>query len=220
MGFSENSVRSTLLKKLSPNQHILAVSKLQPASKIKILYNQGQRDFGENYVQEALKKIEELSNLDISWHLIGPLQKNKVKYLKSHFAYIHSIDSFEIAEKVSEASIKNNYVQKVFLQLNLSEEKSKAGFTRDSLFKDWPKLSQLKGLNIVGLMTMPPLENNPEKNRAFFKDLKYIGNTLALKEFSMGTSHDFQIALEEGATWIRLGTMIFGERTMRDTEIK
>lgn len=217
MGISQDSARSLILKKLSPQQHLLAVSKLQPVEKIKVLYQEGQIDFAENYVQEALKKIEELQGLKIQWHLIGPIQKNKVKYLKNNFAYIHSVDSYELAMKISEQALKNDYIQKVFIQLNLSGEETKSGYSKNSFLKDWPKLKELKGLNIVGLMTMPPLENIPEKNRAFFKELKYIGNTLGLLEFSMGTSHDYQIALEEGATWIRLGTILFGERTTKDT---
>lgn len=219
MGFSEDSVknerssiRSLILKNISPKQKILAVSKLQPLEKIKALYYEGQTDFAENYIQEALKKIEQLSELNITWHLIGPIQKNKVKLLKKNFTYIHSINSFELAEKISDYALKINHVQKCFIQLNLSGETSKSGYSKIMFLKEWPRLKKLKGLEIVGLMTMPPLENEPEKNRAFFKELKYIGTTLNLHEFSMGTSSDYQIALEEGATWIRLGTMLFGER--------
>lgn len=216
MGFSEGSTRSLILKKISPKQKILAVSKLQSAEKIKALYNEGQTDFAENYIQEALKKIEQLGELNITWHLIGPIQKNKVKLLKKNFAFIHSIDSYELAEKISEYALKISYVQKCFIQLNLSGESSKSGYSKIIFQKDWPRLNKLKGLKIVGLMTMPPLESKPEKNRAFFKELKYIGNTLNLHEYSMGTSSDYQIALEEGATWIRLGTMLFGNRTSKD----
>ena len=215
MDISKDSARSLILQNLSENQKILAVSKLQPIEKIQELYAQGQYDFAENYVQEALEKIETLKHLKINWHLIGPIQKNKVKYLKTNFAYIHSIDSFELAVKVSEAASGQNHVQKCFIQINLSGEGSKSGFSAETFEQNWTELKKLTGLNIVGLMTMPPLENNPEKNRVFFKKLKYIGNKLGLNEFSMGTSHDYQIALEEGATWIRLGTMLFGERKQK-----
>lgn len=217
MGLSKDSTRNLILKKLSPTQRVLAVSKLQPIEKIKSLYNEGQIDFGENYVQEALDKIERLKDLKIQWHLIGPLQKNKVKFLNQNFAYIHSVDSLKLAEKISEHAVKNNFIQKCFIQINLSGESSKSGYSKEPFLADWTKLRQLTGIEVVGLMTMPPLENNPEKNRAFFKELKYIGDTLGLKEFSMGTSHDYQIALEEGATWIRLGTMLFGERSTNET---
>lgn len=215
MGISPESARSLILKQLAPGQKILAVSKLQPEEKIRALYSQGQRDFGENYVQEALEKIEALRDLEINWHLIGPLQKNKVKFLKKNFCCIHSVDSLELAQKISEAALAADHVQSVLLQLNLSEEASKSGFRRDEFERDWPELRQLQGLHITGLMTMPPLENEAEKNRDFFRDLKYIGNKYSLTEYSMGTSHDFHIALQEGATWIRLGTTLFGEREQK-----
>lgn len=215
MGFSENSVRSSILKNLSPGQRLLAVSKLQPVDKIRELYNEGQRDFAENYIQESLVKIDELKELSINWHLIGPIQKNKVKLLKKNFAYIHSIDSYETAEKISTQALAMKYIQNCFIQINLANEVTKSGFSREQFELSWPRLSELKGLKIVGLMTMPPLENEPEKNRAFFRELKYIGSKFNLHEFSMGTSHDYHIALEEGATWIRLGTMLFGERKQK-----
>jgi pyridoxal phosphate enzyme (YggS family) len=215
MGFSEDSARSLIVKNLSSNQKLLAVSKLQPISKIKELHSEGQVDFAENYIQEAIEKVEQLKDLKINWHLIGPIQKNKVKFLKNHFSYIHSVDSLELATKISEHAILNKHVQKVFIQINLAEEASKSGFTKIKFEETWPELLKLEGLQIVGLMTMPPLENKPEKNRVFFKELKYIGTKLNLNEYSMGTSHDYKIALQEGATWIRLGTMLFGERTQK-----
>jgi pyridoxal phosphate enzyme (YggS family) len=218
MGFSEDSARSLIIKNLSSSQKLLAVSKLQPISKIQELYSEGQTDFAENYIQEALIKIEQLKDLKINWHLIGPIQKNKVKFLKDHFSYIHSIDSIELAAKISEHALMNKHLQKVFIQINLAEEATKSGFTKHTFEEKWPELLKLKGLQIVGLMTMPPFENKPEKNRVFFKELKYIGTKLNLNEYSMGTSHDYKIALEEGATWIRLGTMLFGERTQKTNQ--
>lgn len=218
MGLSENSARSLIVKKLGPNQKLLAVSKLQPIEKIRELYKDGQTDFAENYIQEALEKIEKLQDCSITWHLIGPIQKNKVKLLKKNFSYIHSIDSLALAEKVSEQAQLIDHVQKVFIQINLSGEVSKSGFSPEGFAKDWLRLKELRGIEVLGLMTMPPLENEPEKNRVFFRDLKYIGSKLDLREYSMGTSHDFQIALDEGATWIRLGTMLFGERTPKKVQ--
>ena len=215
MAIPKDSVRSLIFKQLAPNQNLLAVSKLQPSEKIRELYNDGQKDFAENYIQEALEKIESLHDLNINWHLIGPIQKNKVKFLKKNFVCIHSLDSFELAEKISDAALQINHRQKVYAQMNLSGEVTKSGFTPEKLAECWKKLTELKGISVEGLMTMPPLENIPEKNRVFFKELKYIGSKLNLYEYSMGTSHDYQIALEEGATWIRLGTMLFGERTQK-----
>lgn len=204
---------NSIKKNLKPNQKILAVSKLQPADKIQKLYTEGQVDFGENYVQEALAKIEELKDLKINWHLIGPLQKNKIKYLKNHFAYIHSVNSLETAQIISAQAEKINYVQKVFIQVNISNESSKSGFTVEEFKAQWPELNGLKHIKVVGLMTMPPLQNEPEQNQPIFKALKDLASQFQLSELSMGTSHDYEIALKEGATWIRLGTILFGERT-------
>ena len=208
-------MRSLILSELKNDQHLLAVSKLQPTEKIRTLYDDGQRDFGENYIQEALKKIEELKELDIHWHLIGPIQKNKVKFLQKNFEYLHAVDSVELAKRISDAAMAIGHKQKVFFQINLADESTKSGFSEDDFLKNWPTIRELKGIEPVGLMTMPPLENIPEKNRVFFKKLKYIGSKLNLHEYSMGTSHDYQIALQEGATWIRLGTMLFGERQQK-----
>lgn len=191
---------------------LIAVSKLQPIEKIVELYNQGYRHFGENYVQEALDKVEALKNLDITWHFIGSLQKNKIKYLKKNFKYIHSIESLEQIKVLDQKSQAIDYVQNIFLQVNLAEESTKSGWTESSLFAAWPQISKFTHIKCVGLMTMPPLENEPENNRVYFKKLVQIGKQLGVSEFSMGTSHDYKIALEEGATWVRLGTILFGER--------
>ncbi len=215
MDFQAASSRSEILKILNPHQNLLAVSKLQPVEKIKQLHLNGQIHFAENYIQEALEKIEQLKGLSLQWHLIGPIQKNKVKFLKKNFAYIHSIDSLELAKQVSAKALEINHLQKVFLQINLSEESSKSGFTEATLVEKWDELKNLSGLKIVGLMTMPPLENQPEKNRKYFADLKSLGKRFEVSEFSMGTSQDYQVALEEGATWIRLGTILFGERELK-----
>lgn len=212
MDLQAAGLRAEILRKLKPNQKILAVSKLQSSEKIKALHAEGQIDFGENYMQEALQKIEELQVLNLRWHLIGPLQKNKVKFLKKNFAYVHSVDSIELAELISKKAADINHCQNIFLQINISGETTKSGFDENAFVQNWTHLQNLPGIKIVGLMTMPPLENEPEKNRIYFKKLVELGKKLNLHEFSMGTSHDYQVALEEGATWIRLGTILFGER--------
>ena len=203
-------------KQLSSTQNILAVSKLQPVEKIINLYDEGQKHFGENYIQEALEKIEKLKDYSITWHLIGPIQKNKVKYLKKNFSYIHSVDSLELAELIHKKAKDIDHIQKIFIQINLAtnlaSETSKHGFDQSQFEKSWDQLKKLSHLEIVGLMTMPPLQNQPEDNRTYFKKLVEIGQRYKLSQFSMGTSHDYQIALEENATWIRLGTVLFGER--------
>lgn len=208
----EKSALSQIKAKLNKHQHLLAVSKLQPLEKIRELALQGQKAFGENYIQEALEKVEALKDLNLEWHLIGPIQKNKVKYLKNNFAYLHAIDSLELAELVSKKASEISYVQKVFIQVNLSNEATKAGFTEASVLEVWDKLTQLSNIKIVGLMTMPPLQNEALDNQVHFKKLKILADRLKLQELSMGTSHDYEVALQEGATWIRIGTVLFGER--------
>lgn len=204
---------------------VLAVSKFQSIEKIEELSRQGQIYFGENYVQEALDKISfsKLKNLDLQWHLIGHLQKNKVKFLEQNFALIHSVDSFELAEKIS-ARLAGDQKQKVLLQINVSQESSKEGFTESELFNQWDEIAKLPQLEIHGLMTMPPLENTAERNRPYFIRLREILKELQIKnsssqhilsELSMGTSADYSVAAEEGSTWLRLGTMLFGERPQK-----
>ncbi|MES2802769.1 MAG: YggS family pyridoxal phosphate-dependent enzyme [Bdellovibrionota bacterium] len=208
----EKSVLSAVKAKLLPGQNLLAVSKLQPLEKIRELASQGQRAFGENYIQEALEKTEALKDLNLEWHLIGPIQKNKVKYLKNNFAYLHAIDSLELAELVSKKASEIDHVQKIFIQVNLSNEATKAGFDEATVISAWPQLKKLSNVKIVGLMTMPPLQNEAEDNEIHFKKLKNLAQQLKATELSMGTSHDYHIALKEGATWIRIGTVLFGER--------
>jgi MAF protein len=208
----EKSALKNIQSQLKENQHLLAVSKLQPIERIRDLHSQGQKSFGENYVQEALEKIEQLKNLSLDWHLIGPIQKNKVKYLKNNFSYLHAVDSLELAEVIDKKAAEANYVQKVFIQVNIAEEATKAGFTANELNNVWQKITALNHVKVVGLMTMPPLQNTAEENRIHFQNLKKLALGLNLTELSMGTSHDYQIALEEGATWIRIGTVLFGER--------
>lgn len=208
----EKSAWTRISAELSSGQNLLAVSKLQPIEKIRKLASLGQRAFGENYIQEALEKIETLNDLNVEWHLIGPLQKNKVKYLKNHFAYLHAIDSLELAELVSKKAAEVGYVQKIFIQVNLAQEATKAGFDETSLKNAWSKLCALTNVKIVGLMTMPPLQNVAQENAIYFKKLKDLADQLNVKELSMGTSTDYEVALKEGATWVRIGTVLFGER--------
>lgn len=208
----EKSTLSGIKAKLAPHQHLLAVSKLQPLEKIRDLANLGQKAFGENYIQEALEKMEALKDLNLEWHLIGPIQKNKVKYLKNNFAYLHAIDSLELAELVSKKASEIGYVQKIFIQVNLANEATKAGFDEVSVIAAWNKLTLLSNIKIVGLMTMPPLQNEALDNQVHFKKLKALADRLQVSELSMGTSHDYEVALKEGATWIRIGTVLFGER--------
>lgn len=197
---------------------IIAVSKLQSQEKIVALARLGFQNFGENYIQEALEKQEQLSHLNLRWHLIGPIQKNKSRKILRRFSLIHSIDSIEIAERINAQLSENSHgsqKQDILLQVNLANEATKHGFDEQNLENALSKLTQLGRLNVIGLMTMPPLENEAEMNRQYFIKLRKLRDKLALKELSMGTSHDYQVALDEGATMIRLGTVLFGERPLK-----
>jgi PLP dependent protein len=191
---------------------LVAVSKKQPLEKIKEAYQEEQIDFGENYIQEALEKQEELQTLKIRWHLIGPIQKNKINKIIGKFSLIHSVDSYERAVEINKRAEMKNLNVDVLLQLNLANEDTKSGQTKEEVLKNWPSYQTLKFIRILGLMTMPPLQENPEESRKYFQELKKIATKLKLKHLSMGTSSDWKVAVEEGATLIRIGTSIFGER--------
>lgn len=201
---------------------ILAVSKLQSLEKIRKLYEYGHRDFAENYVQEFLQKQKALQDLpDICWHFIGHLQRNKVRQIVGLAEYIHSVDSYRLAVEISKHALKNQVQQKILIQVNVAEESSKEGFTEEDLLPAWPSLCELPGIRIEGFMTMPPLAETPEQNRIYFIKLRELSNRFqqqtdlkrhGLKALSMGTSHDFEVACEEGAHFVRLGTILFGER--------
>lgn len=205
------------LQKINPETKILAVSKLQSVEKIQELYSQGQRNFAENYVQEAMEKVAALKDLEILWHLIGHLQKNKVKYISGIFSQIHSVDSLALAQMINRKSMEMGHQQKVLLQINFAKEESKEGFAPETLDSVLPEIKNLTSLNVVGIMTMPPLTENAESNRPYFQSARKLRDQLKkdfpnMQELSMGTSSDYLVAAEEGATWVRLGTILFGER--------
>jgi pyridoxal phosphate enzyme (YggS family) len=209
------------LESLNPQTRILAVSKFQPVEKIRELYGQGQRLFAENYAQEALEKQEQLQDLQIQWHFIGRLQKNKVKFVVGKFELIHSVDSLELAQAIDRKAHELGLIQKILLQVNLAEEASKGGFSLENFSEALPKISALHSARVVGLMTMPPLFDNPEDARPFFKKLSSMKDQFSLqlpglKELSMGTSSDYLVAASEGATIVRLGTILFGERPVKN----
>lgn len=213
-----------ITKQIQPAK-LLAVSKLQPVQKIRDLYSQGQRRFGENYVQEALQKQEELADLpDLEWHLIGHLQRKKAKQVVGKFHLIHSVDSLELAQTLSQQCLLQKLTQRILVQVNLAEEASKEGFAKETLLKQWEPLTKLPGLQIMGLMTMPPLTEDGGEVRPYFAELRALQEQLKtttdvsahpMNELSMGTSHDYKVAVEEGATIVRLGTILFGERPAR-----
>ncbi|MFP5518542.1 MAG: YggS family pyridoxal phosphate-dependent enzyme [Bdellovibrionia bacterium] len=218
------TVLSQLTSQCRPAK-IVAVSKLQSLEKIESLYQQGQRDFAENYVQEGIEKLDAFTtHQDIQWHFIGHLQRNKVRSIIGKFTLIHSVDSWRLLETISRVAGELNCEQKILIQINIAKEESKGGFAVEELQEQWAKIIELPHIKIMGFMTMPPLCDNPEENRPHFKKLRELSNQFRaqtnlnhhpLVELSMGTSHDFKVAIEEGASLVRLGTILFGERTAK-----
>lgn len=200
---------------------IVAVSKLQPVDKVKELIEVGHGDFGENYVQEAEEKLRGLKGYhDLNWHFIGRVQSKKVKLIAQSFSWIHSVDRLKILEELHKHRSQNPPVN-VLIQVNLAEEGSKAGVRVEDLSGFLEAAQKYEGFRIRGLMTMPPLSDDSESSRVFFSHLRELARdyetNLApphdLKELSMGTTSDFQVAVEEGATMVRIGRSLFGERT-------
>lgn len=198
---------------------LIAVSKTKPAEDIEEIYSLGQRDFGENKVQELSQKIEILPD-DIKWHLIGHLQHNKVKYIIGKTELIHSVDSERLALTISKEAVKHNVTADVLIEVNVAGEESKFGVTTDETMELIEKISILPGIHICGLMTIAPFVADPEENRPVFRKLRELSVDIADKKIdnvsmsvlSMGMTNDYMVAIEEGATFVRVGTAIFGER--------
>jgi pyridoxal phosphate enzyme (YggS family) len=193
---------------------LLAVSKTKPAGDLREAYAAGLRDFGENYLQEALGKQSELSDLPLIWHFIGPIQSNKTRAIAENFAWVHSVDRLKIAQRLSEQRPADLPPLNICIQVNVSGEASKSGCTP----KDLPALAQaigaLPNLRLRGLMAIPePTEDSDEQNAAFaaVRTLQDQLN-LPLDTLSMGMSHDLEAAIAQGATWVRIGTALFGAR--------
>ncbi len=199
---------------------LVAVSKLQPAAAISEAAAAGQHLFGENYVQELLAKQEELS-APLQWHFIGALQSNKVKYLKGKVGLIHSVDRFSLAQEISRQWGKAGEVANILIEVHLGDETSKAGVAAAEAEALVRQIAALPHLRIRGLMALPPYCDDPEEVRPYFRQLRQLAQQLAalnlpgvtMDELSMGMSHDFTVAIEEGATLVRVGTAIFGART-------
>ena len=194
--------------------HLLAVSKTQPASALRSAYAAGQVDFGENYLQEALAKHAELRDLPLIWHFIGPIQSNKTKALAEHFAWVHSVDRLKIAQRLSEQRPANLPPLNICIQVNVSGEASKSGCTPADLPALAAAISALPRLKLRGLMAIPePTEDRAEQDAAFatVRTLQESLN-MGLDTLSMGMSHDLESAIAQGATWVRIGTALFGAR--------
>ena len=197
---------------------LLAVSKTFPVSDIMQAYTDGQRIFGENRLQEAMEKMPRMPQ-DCEWHLIGPLQRNKVrKALEQGFALIQAVDSMKLAATISRIAGELGITAHILLEVNIDGEASKHGFTPAELDQEWSTLTELPGLDIRGLMCIPAPVDDPQDARPAFATLRKLAEQLRergplpLPELSMGMSHDFEVAVEEGATIVRVGSAIFGKR--------
>ena len=199
---------------------LIAVSKTMPAESVRQAYAAGLREFGENRVQEAAAKRQALSDLDAVWHLIGHLQSNKAKQACQLFSWIHSVDSLPLAQKIDRSAAALGRRLPVLIEVHLGEEASKFGVEEDDLAHLAEQVGALPSLELRGLMTLPPFFDNPEDARPFFRHLRELAARIearnlpgvSMRELSMGMSHDFEIAIEEGATLVRVGTAIFGAR--------
>ena len=198
---------------------LLGATKTVPPEKIRRFYECGLRTFGENRVQEFLKKYEELSDLPIDWHFIGRLQTNKVKYLMGKVSLIHSLDRESLADEIDKRAKKSGIVQEVLIEVNVGGEETKGGVEPENLRALFEYTLSRENIRVLGLMTIPPYLEDPEKVRPFFAKLRKMKEDLErefsmkLPHLSMGMSHDFEVAIEEGATIVRVGTLLFGERS-------
>lgn len=198
---------------------LIAVSKTYPVSAIEEAIAEGCVDFGENHVQELVAKIEAIDQ-PVRWHLIGHLQTNKVKYIIGKTALIHSVDSVKLAEEIEKQSAKKDIVTHILLEVNVAEEASKYGFKVEEVMEVVEKISKMSHIQVDGLMTVAPYVENPESNRPIFRKLFELSVDIQKQKFdnistsilSMGMSNDYKIAIEEGATMVRVGTAIFGNR--------
>ena len=208
----ENNIKVHLNElKVSNLPKIIAVSKTFNISKIAPLIEYGHKDFGENKVQEAVEKWTEIKKLnpDIKLHMIGKLQNNKVKFAVKLFDYIHSVDSEKLAKKIADEQNKINKKMKVFLQVNIGEEIQKSGINKNELEKLVVYCGDI-GLDLIGLMCIPPVDHDPE---IYFQEIKTLNKFLGFTELSMGMSSDYLIAAKHLATYVRVGSSIFGQRS-------
>ena len=198
---------------------LIAVSKTKPIEMLQEVYDAGVREFGENKVQEMCDKMEVLPK-DIRWNMIGHLQTNKVKYLIGKTSLIHSVDSLHLAEEIEKQAAKKNVLVDILVEVNIANEASKFGTTKEDAIRLVREISRLSHLRIKGLMTIAPMVENPEDNRLYFRQIKELSvdiesqniDNVSMKVMSMGMTGDYMVAIEEGATMVRVGTGIFGER--------
>ena len=198
---------------------LIAVSKTKPVEMLQEIYDENIRDFGENKVQELCSKMEQLPS-DIRWHMIGHLQRNKVKYIVGKVELIHSVDTYRLAEEINIQAKKQNVIVPILVEVNIAHEESKFGISAEDAILLVEEISKLENIRIKGLMTIAPYVENPEDNRLYFRKIKQLSVDITNKNIdnvfmeilSMGMTGDYMVAIEEGATMVRVGTGIFGER--------
>lgn len=198
---------------------LIAVSKTKPVELLQEVYDCGCRHFGENKVQELVDKYEVLPK-DIKWHMIGHLQRNKVKYLIGKTFLIHSVDSLRLAEEISKEAVKKSTEVDILIEVNVAMEESKFGTTLEDAVSLTEQIAKLPNIHVKGYMTIAPFVQNPEENREYFKKLKQLSvdimrksiDNVSIEYLSMGMTNDYEVAISEGATFVRVGTGIFGER--------
>ena len=201
---------------------LIAVSKTKPVEMLQEIYDENIRDFGENKVQELCSKMEQLPS-DIRWHMIGHLQRNKVKYIVGKVELIHSVDTYRLAEEINIQAKKQNVIVPILVEVNIAHEESKFGISAEDAILLVEEISKLENIRIKGLMTIAPDVENPEDNRLYFRKIKQLSVDITNKNIdnvfmeilSMGMTGDYMVAIEEGATMVRVGTGIFGERNYK-----
>lgn len=203
---------------------LIAVSKTKPVSMLKEVYDTGIRTFGENKVQEMCQKMDELPE-DIRWHMIGHLQRNKVKYIVGRVALIHSVDTYRLAEEINIQAKKKNITVPILVEVNIAGEESKFGTSAEDAMLLVEEIARLENVRIEGLMTIAPNVSDAEDNRLYFRKIKQLSvditnkniHNVSMKILSMGMTGDYMVAIEEGATMVRVGTGIFGERIYQNS---
>ena len=203
-----------LKNKIPSNVKILAVSKGFKSQEIKTIQNLGQNDFGESKFQEAFEKqINLKDHKQINWHFIGRIQSNKIRKIVKNFKYIHSVDSFEKLQKISKISREEKKYPLILLQVKLSDDPNKGGFNPEFLKFKWGEIQKLENITLTGLMTINPKGLSSKENTVLFKKCRALADSLQLPDCSMGMSGDWEEAIEAGSSWLRLGALIFGERS-------
>ena len=201
-------------KRIPANVNLLVVSKGFSSQEIKIINNQGQNDFGESKYQEAIEKQDILKDCkNIKWHFIGRIQSNKIRKIVQNFEYIHSVDSYEKLLKISKVSFEEDKNPLIMLQVKFSDDPTKGGFNTKELIEKWNQIKQCKNISIKGLMTINPKGLSSTENIKLFTKCRKLADSLKLYDCSMGMSGDWKEAVEAGSTWLRLGSIIFRERS-------